>query len=57
MSEWLEELREKWSDSYWRLDHPEVAAIIIALATGLIGLLFTYLQARIAKSVQGGQDG
>ena len=51
MSDWLRELRENWSDKYWRLDHPEITAIAIAIATGFIGLLFTYLQARVSRSV------
>ena len=55
MRDWLENLRDKWSDSYWRLDHPEITAVAIAIATGILGLLFAYLQARIQRSVN--QDG
>jgi hypothetical protein len=51
MADWLRDLRENWNDHYWRADHPEVAAIFIAIATGVLGLLFAYLQARITKSV------
>jgi hypothetical protein len=53
----IENLRnywEKWQDSYWRLDHPEITAIAIALATGLIGLLFAYLQHKITTEAHNG---
>jgi hypothetical protein len=47
--EYLEDLRDHWDDSYWRADHPEVMAVVCAIVTGALGLLFTYLQAKIAR--------
>lgn len=47
IKEYLQEARDRWDDPYWRLDHPEVTATIIALITGLVGLLFAYVQARL----------
>lgn len=52
MTDWFEDLLDKWRDSYWRLDHPEVTAAVIAVLTGLIGLLFSWLQACIARNAQ-----
>lgn len=48
--EYLEELREHWDDSYWRADHPEVLAVVIALLTGAIGLAFAWLESRIKST-------
>jgi hypothetical protein len=47
MKEWLEDLRDHWDDAYWHADHPEVKAILIAIITALIGLLFAWLQVRM----------
>jgi hypothetical protein len=47
--EYVEALRDHWNDHYWRADHPEVMAVVIALVTGAIGLLFTWLSARIVQ--------
>lgn len=47
MRDYLSELAEHWDDSYWRADHPEVLAVVIAIATGLIGLLFAWLEQRL----------
>lgn len=49
LREYLTELRENWSDPYWRLDHPEVVALGLAVITGIIGLLFATLQAFIQR--------
>lgn len=50
--DWLErlrDLRDRWGDHYWRANHPELTAIVIAVASGLIGLLFAYLQLRLER--------
>jgi ABC-type Fe3+ transport system permease subunit len=47
--EWLKELRDHWNDHYWRADHPEVTAVLVAILSGLVGLLFAYLQARMER--------
>lgn len=47
---YLEELRDHWDDAYWRADHPEVMAVVLAVLTGAIGLLFAWLQMRLLKS-------
>lgn len=47
--QWLEDAREHWDDSYWHADHPEVKAALIAIVTGLIGLLFAWLEARLQQ--------
>lgn len=47
MREYLDELRDHWDDAYWRADHPEFLAVIIAIATGLIGLMFAWLEQRL----------
>lgn len=52
MREYLEELREHWDDSYWRADHPEVMAVLIGLITGILGLLFAYLETAMRKALQ-----
>lgn len=47
--EWLEELRDNWDDPYWRVDHPEVMAVLVAVITGIIGLAFAVVQALIQR--------
>ncbi len=47
MKDWLEELRDHWSDAYWHADHPEVKALALAILTGLIGLVFVWLELRL----------
>lgn len=42
--EYLEELRDHWDDAYWRADHPEAMAVLIAVLTGVIGLFFAWLE-------------
>src|SRR6185437_4786615 len=47
--DWWEELRENWQDPYWRADHPEVQAFIVAVITGTIGLIFAFLEAALVQ--------
>jgi len=44
MSDRLAELWEHIRDPYWRLDHPEVTMLLLSVISGLIGLVFAYLQ-------------
>lgn len=56
MREFLTELRERWDDKYFWLDHPELRVAIIATISGAIGLLFLWAQlemrARYARRVE-----
>jgi hypothetical protein len=54
MREYLEELREHWNDSYWRADHIEVTAALAAIITGLIGLMFAWLETILRREVSHG---
>lgn len=49
MRDRLEELWDQVRDPYWRADHPEVAAAIVSLVTGFIGILFAWLQYKIVN--------
>lgn len=49
LKQWLEDVRENWEDPYWRVDHPEVMAVMVAIITGVIGLAFAVLQALIQR--------
>jgi hypothetical protein len=51
MREYLEDLRENWDDAYWRADHPEVIAVVIAVLTGVLGLAFVWVEIRMRRSV------
>ena len=52
--EYLEDLRDHWDDHYWHARHPEVMAVMLAVLTGAIGLLFAWLQARMLRGVHDG---
>jgi hypothetical protein len=49
LSEQLSELRDHWDDSYWWADHPELRALVIGIITGLLGLLFAWLQLSLER--------
>lgn len=49
LKEWWEDIRDNWDNPYWRVDHPEVIAVLVALITGIIGLAFAVLQALIQR--------
>lgn len=51
--DFLEDARDHWDDHYWRADHPEFTAVVVAVATGIIGLLFTWLNAKILARYRG----
>lgn len=53
MRDKLEEIWDRITDPYWRLDHPEVTMVILSLLSGAIGLVFAYLQ---HKLIPGGSD-
>lgn len=47
-----DELRELWDrlrDPYWRADHPEITAVLIAIITGLIGLAFAWVEVNFIR--------
>jgi hypothetical protein len=50
MRDYLNELAENWDDAYWRADHPEVLAVLAAVLTGLVGLVFVWLELRIRRN-------
>lgn len=50
MNDFLSDLREHWNDGYWWADRQILLAIIVALATGLLGVGFAYLEARVRKA-------
>lgn len=50
MREYLQELCDNWTDSYWRADHPEVMAVAIAILTGAIGLAFAYVEIHLRQT-------
>ena len=51
MSDFLAELREHWDDGYWWADRQLLLAVLAALATGIVGLGFAYLEARVRAMV------
>jgi hypothetical protein len=44
MRDYLDDLKQNWNDAYWRADHPEVMAAVVAILTGVIGLFFAWLE-------------
>lgn len=51
LREYLEDLRDNWDDPYWRADHPEVVAAMIAIVSGAVSLIFTFLDLLIRRSL------
>ena len=51
MTDFLSELREHWNDGYWWADRQLLLAVLVALATGIIGLGFAFLEARVRAAV------
>lgn len=47
MRDKLETAWDRVRDPYWRADHPEVAAAIVSVITGMVGLMFAWLQYKI----------
>jgi hypothetical protein len=50
----LEQLLDRLRDPYWRLDHPEVTAVLLGVITGVIGLLFTWIRIRLIEAPREG---
>lgn len=50
LRELWQELREHWDDRYWWADHLELRAALIAVITGLIGLVFAWFETRIRSA-------
>lgn len=51
MSEYLRELWEHRSDGYFWADHQLELAVLVALAAGTIGLVFTYAELALKRSM------
>ena len=51
MSDFLSELREHWDDGYWWADRQLLLAVLAALATGIVGLVFAFLETRMRAAV------
>lgn len=51
MRDKLEDFLDNWRDSYWRMDHPEVTMTVVTIITGILGLLFAVIQAKLVKKV------
>lgn len=49
LSDRLAAIKDKLTDPYWRLDHPEVTAILLGTITGLIGILFAWIRIRLIE--------
>lgn len=47
LREFVAELRDNWDDHYWWTRHQALQAVLIAIAVGAIGLLFTILETRV----------
>lgn len=47
MRERLEDIWDKITDPYWRLDHPEVTMFLLSVISGIIGLMFAWIQHRL----------
>lgn len=41
------DLRDHWDDDYWWQRHLELRVALLAIISGLIGLLFAWLETRI----------
>lgn len=54
MRDWLEELRSRIGDGYWRADHPEFGALMVALIGGAVGLIFLWADLRLRARYQNG---
>lgn len=47
LRDFLEDLRTNWDDHYWWARHPQLQIALLAIISGTIGLLFTWLETRI----------
>jgi hypothetical protein len=50
MKDRLEHIWDHITDPYWRLDHPEVTVLLASVISGLIGLLFAWIQHRLTAA-------
>lgn len=46
-ADFVSDFRENWDDHYWWTRHQALQAVLIAVAVGAIGLLFTVLETRV----------
>lgn len=49
VTELLRELRERWDDPYWWADHQALRITLLSLLSGVLGLLFVYLDAKLKR--------
>lgn len=52
--ELIDELRENWRDHYWWLRHPYLQAALLAIVSGVLGVMFAYLEERARLLARGG---
>lgn len=45
--DFVDELRDNWDDHYWWARHQALQAVLIAVAVGAVGLLFTVFETRV----------
>lgn len=50
--EFVDELRDNWDDHYWWARHQGLQIALLAIVSGAIGLLFTYLEERVKLSAR-----
>ena len=50
LKEFLRELHENWNDHYWWTRHLGLQVAMLSIISGLIGLLFCWLETRIKKA-------
>jgi len=50
LRELLEGLRDHWDDHYWWANHLELRVLLLSLISGLVGLLFAWLEVQIRKA-------
>jgi hypothetical protein len=51
LSEFLDELRLRWRDSYFWADHVMLQTVLLCLAAGAISLAFKYAELRLEAAM------
>jgi hypothetical protein len=54
--DFLSELRDHWDDHYWWANHPALRIALLAVVSGAIGLLFTWLETRIKLTARAAEE-
>jgi len=47
LRDFWQEIRDHWDDHYWWMRHPELQIMLLSVISGVIGLLFAWLETRI----------